>query len=460
MRLRFFDLLAYFGQKFASIPTYENIIRSFKQFKEQLLAKHPIESKLIYAQVLFEYYNLLPNKQKISSVEYLFEAKFLLIELYTDHIENRARIIDFKLGYCLELLSGCLAQLSRFFEPLYYINIAKHYSSQQTNFHYITALTLEAVQKSTCTNFQGLLLLKIVDSCVSAKRNPLLPMEQKQAMDQIELSTRSLIKRFKLKLPKLRAHKKIILAGTNKYIDYEKFCLDKQLYLSEHSFYCNCKMSLRDDIKIKSSHLHTQIEWVINFDAIVNLLVYNFILARKNFYDSLKRTKISHYNVQKINRPSAKENLKITLLKEAFRQCYSILDKIAIGVLEAMSIDYSVKKSYYFYSIWKPTLISEELYAQNFYLTSLRSISMDLEDQPFSAFKEFRKIRNAIEHDFLLVNDDQDQPKQLSKRTIVISESVLRERTELLLILTKSAIFSFVYLIRKQSIGLHNIKED
>ncbi len=76
------------------------------------------------------------------------------------------------------------------------------------------------------------------------------------------------------------------------------------------------------------------------------------------------------------------------------------------------------------------------------HLASLFSLAIEL-DQGNGAFKNYKKIRNLMEHDFFPVSADNAESMALSD---------FEKFTFELLKITRSAIFSFVFLIRNETI--------
>ena len=100
--------------------------------------------------------------------------------------------------------------------------------------------------------------------------------------------------------------------------------------------------------------------------------------------------------------------------------------------------------------MWDLELITDEHYLDNFYLVSLRSIAKDLDRSEYSALREFKFIRNKLEHDSLIIIHD-EKLKGHFKETSSFLKKDLIEKTLLLLMLTKSAMLTFTYFLRRQS---------
>lgn len=237
---------------------------------------------------------------------------------------------------------------------------------------------------------------------------------------------------------------------------YLKFCKSNNLILNEHAFYCNCSQSLKDNLKIETRHKHTKIDWVKRYEDILQMLIKNFAYARRNYFNSLDDTTNNSCNQEfTLN----EEDIKKEHLKSAFGDCYRILDKIAMAVLDALDINYKnifkendIKNNVTFLNLWDfDDLFNIEFIELNPYLMTLYSIAKDLDrDKKISAFTKFRGVRNSIEHKLFFITA---KPQNNEKDIVYITKGELNNYCSVLLHLTKSAIFSFTYFIRKESIS-------
>lgn len=263
IHLGFLDTLNFYAQQYSCKQTCLNVINFFEksELKSKLFSKHTAISSLIYAEALLIYHNIIKFDESAYSfdkTEYLIKSKSYLWKIYIQHIEGKNILNHLELSHSLTLLSRSLTELSRWFEPLYYLSIAKVSLKNNPNVEYTRALLLEAIKEKTCLNFNGLLLLEIVDTCMEARKMPKILNEQKKQLIKIERKCRKNVKEFKLSFSVLRKHKSKIYKTTNNYNPYIKFCTDNQLYINEHSFYCKCSKSIIDDLKIETSPLLAQ----------------------------------------------------------------------------------------------------------------------------------------------------------------------------------------------------------
>ncbi|ADR23465.1 hypothetical protein MATR_26830 [Marivirga tractuosa] len=470
VHLGFFETLNFYAQQYSSKQTFLNVIAEFEKpnLKSKLFSKHTVRSSIIYAETLIMYYNLIKLENPTNSFEIsenLIKAKSYLWKVYIQHLEGKNILNETDLSSCLTLLSLSLTELSRWFEPLYYLNIAKKYLHINANVDYTRALLLEAIKQKTCLSYNGLLLLKIIDYCLEAKKSGNILVEQKQQLIRVETQSRKFIKDQKLSIKNLRKHYTKIVKQKDNFNSYNQFCIENQLYLNEHSFFCQCPSAIRDDLQIETNHPHTQINWVQQFESILEVSIYDFILARHNYYKSLDKVNIHGFHVNSIKRGATKKNIKNALLKNSFKTLYSILDQLAHGIFQVMEIDYQKKlknkfpnknerPKIYFLNMWDQGLglFEDKDFESNYYLISLYSIARDLSKDKYAALSSFRSIRNAMEHKILhVVGSDTELKHYKSMNEEAFTKLELIEKTKILMILTKSAIFSFVYLIRHQS---------
>lgn len=462
VHLFMFDSLIEYSKKFESIETLDNIIKSIEkpELKGKLFSKLPIKSKIIYGQVLFYRYELENRKcnGKFSKelTNFLLKSKFYLLKVYTQHLEAKITLSENQLSTCLSYLSICLSQLSRWFEPIYYLGLINQ--KNNPNIDYLYAINLDAIKRKTCLDYNGLLILKIIDKCLSVKKNPISHQLQLSQSIELEKENRLLLKKHNLNISTLRNHKKNTTESFKEYNDYKTFCIRNHLYLNEHSFFCNCNSATTDNLSIKTNHQHTQTSWAKNFEEIIESVTYDFINSRYNYYKSLNSTNLNGFYVSQIKRVDSKIKLKNSFLKNSFKMCYSILDQIAYGILQVLNIDYNsiLLEKYeeknkipkiYFFNIWDEPLFKDSHFGNNFYLISLYSISKDLDNTKFSALREFKQVRNAMEHKIFKISND----KESNLKEGIYNRNELMEKTKLLLLFTKSCILSFNNLIRLES---------
>lgn len=331
-QLLFFDTLNFYAQQYRSVKTYENIVASFESndLKQKLFCKFPVKAKLTYAETLFQYYSLVKNEEPVFSFEktnLLIKAKYYLWTLYMHHIDGKTKLNNRELSQCLTILAFCLGELSRWFEPLYYLEKARSQLPENPNVSYARALILKTVKEKTCLNYNAVLVLAIIDYCRDAMSSSVILLQQRDQLKMLEAGERKFLTTQKQSIAKIRAHRLKIDRVYRTYNAYKKFCVDEQLFINEHSFFCNCAKATSDSLRVETKHQHTRIDWAKQFEVLIDMFVADFALARKNYYHSLDGTKIPELITKRHRRYTHDKEEKVALLKNSFRTLYSLLDR-------------------------------------------------------------------------------------------------------------------------------------
>lgn len=153
------------------------------------------------------------------------------------------------------------------------------------------------------------------------------------------------------------------------------------------------------------------------------------------------------------------------MLRVSYRICYSILDKIALGICKLYKIS-EPGENIFFERFWNPGKKStrwEKLnQVKNIHLNALYSIACDLNTKK-GELKHFKTWRNKLEHEALILKNNFETDDELglfndNNFFECVNEQEFKEKTLHLLQLTRSAIFSFVYCVRLETID--NISGD
>jgi hypothetical protein len=452
----FLETFLQYASYYDSAQTYQNIIKYYEksEFKAGLFSKFPYQSKYTYAAALFSFYQL--SKKEDGSnynelTDYLLIAKHQLLRIYSQFIEGKIKLKENQLGNCLSLLAAILGELSRWFEPIYYIEKLDKLNIYTPNMRYVFVLIMVSLRDKTCLNYNGLLLLKVIDDCNLILSDPNVMENQKEQIRTLKLDYRNDLRKNNLKITELRKHQRDNAKEVKNRKGIVKYFVDNDLYLTEHAFYCKCKKATIDNLSIKTSHTHTQSAWCAEHQKVLDSIKTDYITARSNLYCSLDGVPFgAHINGTSKKAINAIE-LKNSFLSLSFKTCYSILDKIGAEIFKALGIEIEKynknkkqKNNIYFLNMWDLELITDEHYLDNFYLVSLRSIAKDLDSSEYSALREFKFIRNKLEHDSLIIIHD-EKLKGHFKETSSFLKKDLIEKTLLLLMLTKSAMLTFTY---------------
>ncbi|NOQ23471.1 MAG: hypothetical protein GQ565_12600 [Candidatus Aegiribacteria sp.] len=253
--------------------------------------------------------------------------------------------------------------------------------------------------------------------------------------------------------------------------DYWKFCLANHLALSEHSLYCKCAGARRDDLSIVKQSGSIAGDFVPRLELLLNRLKSEFCYARALYYqslrpetkwptDSFQGTYTEQYEGEAIG-------IEEEFLRNSFRLCFGILDRIAQGLNELFSFA-EPEEHLYFESFWRKNgksgndrwnLINNQ---DNKSLVALFSLATDLNKQK-GEWGFFKTYRNLMEHGLLVLleNGYAELPSHISPQRIqceAVPISEFKEHTMQMLQFTRSAIFSFAYCVRLE--GVKKLKKD
>ncbi|MGP4118359.1 LA2681 family HEPN domain-containing protein [Psychrobacter aquimaris] len=245
--------------------------------------------------------------------------------------------------------------------------------------------------------------------------------------------------------------------------EYRKWCLDNFLSLSEHGLYCKCYGSARDNLTIPLTTRSISGDFIYFMEKVLNRLKSEFGLARLMLFE------YGGADIDKITEDEAcyselydNELLGINIekLRTAFRICFGILDKIGNAIALLFDLQPRGKnnkvRNASFHTFWELDK-KERLEKFNSYgnagLIGLYSIACDLNYSLKGELNFYKQWRNALEHSFVFIYDD-DKPEENQSLTNYygepefISKAEFIESAEHVLQLTRSAIFSFVYAVR------------
>lgn len=266
-------------------------------------------------------------------------------------------------------------------------------------------------------------------------------------------------------LDQLRGQGEELQRESTEHSAYRQFTLRHHLGLSEHSLYCHCKGSRRDDLRIATNRTPVTGDRVPRFEHILNRLKAEFAAARLLYYQATTDQSWDLHE-QEVTYAELFEGETVSigteLLRTSFRLCLGILDKIALGICELYDVAESHEKLY-FESFWQSpahkgkagtrwtTLIAR---SKNPALVALYSQATDLgHDGEWSLFKAWR---NDLEHRFLILTDEATPPDRWNARegtfgTRCVALAEFTQQTLHLLQFTRSAIFNFTYCARHET---------
>ena len=237
---------------------------------------------------------------------------------------------------------------------------------------------------------------------------------------------------------------------------YRKFCLDNYLTLSEHALYCNCIGSAKDDLTITSLETYSA-DFVRPMERSLNRIKSEFAFARYLYYKYLHRKLDDEFqNDLYFYHLPERESLGIGVekLRTAFRLCFGILDKIANAICKLYDAS-PPSGTVSFQSFWQLDKDGRRQKFESFKnpgLLALYSIATDLNDKKNGEWANYKELRNNLEHDFVIVHNNDTSHTCDKKDVILIKESDFVNNLERLFQLTRSAVFSFVFTVRDKII--------
>ncbi len=398
---------------------------------------------------------IIKNNQKengVPEVETMYEIKGTI----SNAIENYWRALQIEIDeeekYNIRNnLSNALLRTGRYIEALTLLelNIKSLPERWQSNGSFADVL-IKLIKESSIPTTASLF-------CVIAENY--FKVAEAQLNEPEKVRVRSVINWCKLELEEFNMvlTKDLIIENRTeemrdfeKNTDYRKLVLENSLSINEHAVYCMCLNSAKDTLKIGapqgSMHLAKAKVFPI-LDGLVNRILSEFAYARLLYLNYTAEKKTDYPVDLDFSTLSGNEVLgyQIEQVRASYRIAYSILDKIANGILILFGIDKDRRMSYFedVFDIYKDKL--EEI--NNIHLTALYSLSLDL-NRGNGSLKHFKDKRNEMEHGYLAVHNENGIIPEITS----ISDAELKQFTFEVLQLARAAIFSFVFLIRTETI--------
>lgn len=181
---------------------------------------------------------------------------------------------------------------------------------------------------------------------------------------------------------------------------YRKFCIDNFLTLNEHSLYCNCIATSKDELQIGIPNAVFNSKLLPKLELLLNRIKSEYAFARWNYYKSLTDEAFDYDVTFSELFEDEVINSQSEALRASFRICYGILDKIALGICKLYGTEGG---NIYFERFWEDKNRKEVLDKQkNIHLNALSSIANDLNSKR-GELKHFKNWRNKIEHNLLIL---------------------------------------------------------
>jgi hypothetical protein len=242
----------------------------------------------------------------------------------------------------------------------------------------------------------------------------------------------------------------------NDHSIFRKYCITNFLTLNEHSIYCNCSATRKDDLQIGVRHGMFKGKIVPELELLLNRIKSEFALSRWLYFKSLQAESEVEFDILFSELLDGEIiNSQSEMQRTSFRLCYGILDKIALGICKLYGLD---NNRIHFETFWDEKKRKEQFnQIKNIHLNALYSIACDL-NTTTGELKHFKKWRNDLEHNLLVLKDTSKPEFDVLKLfkdedfvTIVDAED-FKNKTLHLMQLTRAAIFSFVFCVRLQTI--------
>lgn len=434
--------------------TAENVIGELEKYFELTSNdnKDYFNIRYLYGYAHINYYQFSPGEYHVDksqlAIERLNKSKKIFYGMYTSYVENKTVLSNINLENTLIALCASLLLSYRFYEADCYLQILKNINPKPIEVNYLQIQILTEVKTNTCISYNNLINLRVIDEAKKAKRKdgnikniqlPSILKKEKESRSEIQTSGAT-IKELRFQYKKFHKSNKSI----NKYNQYFS---EHNLFLTEHNFYCNCDSIYKDELQIETTHSHTQVDWIKNEQLKLNQIKHDFILSRKLHFDSLITSIKRGFN---LNNSHSKPLIRISCLKSSFRLNYSLLDNLSFLILDSLKINYSKKiRQISFTKFWDLELISPAVLKENLYLRTLKSITEELDNTELAALKQFRKIRNLLEHRVLHVRFDIEDD-DIANNSLPFDNLV--KYNLILLRITKSAILTYIYMLRRKTV--------
>ena len=401
-----------------------------------------LEKKIsVELELEFDYYQ--------SVITYLLPAQNLLQICFKEGIVERKLVSQANRNYILLHMSYVAAELNRWIEFHYYLNFIP-ILERDASFYIMDAFNLEAYYDFTHCSKYSALTTKIIEVCKKCLEFN-LPAYNKKPIEEILNKHVDIAKYYGSQL---------LLHKSFKYnhSKYRRWCLDNNLTLNEHSLYCDCENSKRDNLMLKTSHPHTKKKWLWSFQILIEQLKFDFDKVRLNFYNATQEN-VSLANSRSVQSKFKDSNLytsfRSRLLIESFKGTYSILDRIAVAFVSIF--DDLTDKPIYFHDL-ADRLKNKTSIKKNKYVIAIESIAYEINHQSENAtLNEYKIWRDAIEHNFFYLIKDNATISEVSdkysnlNRVSFANIHLFTSRTEHFMQLCKSAILTLCFLLREET---------
>ena len=257
-----------------------------------------------------------------------------------------------------------------------------------------------------------------------------------------------------------------VLQNGEEYASHDAYwlwCLRKSLALCEHSLYCPCAGARRDDLSILTPNGALSGPDVPGMELLLNRLKSEYCLSRALLYQSETDDGRLKWNVDPCQGTFTDllddevTGLEPEFLRTSFRLCFGILDRIARGVCEFLSLS-TDRESIYFNSFWRAGGKENSRWdvlstVSDPGIIALYSLATDLNEKGGGEWSRLKQYRNLFEHEVGIVcyGDELESPAWLEPEKFRrISVRRLRSDATDALRFTRAAIFYFTFFVRSR----------
>ncbi len=392
--------------------------------------------------------------EQVSTFDLTFSSIETLVEAKNDYWKSikEARKVNEEFPEQYVNLANCLKRQFRLSEALWYYDSIRELAPEIPQ-SWINRSEALLMLNTVSNSYSGKMLQEISSGYDHASRSKFVPPDYANYYGEQA-------KRFRQSISE-NDH-----AETQKEFEelseYRKYCCRSSLTLSEHGLYCSCAGAARDNLTIPLAATTVGGVFVPQMEAVLNRLKSEFSMARRCYFEYAEaEVDIDLIHEECFTDLETNECLGLDFekLRTAFRLCFGVLDKIGLAICEHHSLK---PKSgiVYFQSFWQLDRDNrrekfEEIKTPG--LLALYSIATDLNEHKNGEWKNFKRLRNAMEHGFLVIAppgsvNDIFGAYELSDDVEIVGLDVFEKMVEQMIQLTRSAIFSFVFHFRQKGL--------
>lgn len=455
----------------ASIQQEESVLRKALELLNEI-PEQALQPTLLYeflklkGECLLDIYNHVnfegtDFETYYTYYSYLLEARYCFSRLVEAALEGKILPEAPKLPEVILHYARTLTHLNRLAEPFYSLQSLKTANFKDSSL-LIRTLLFEAIRKYTCDSTNPLLLLRESDAIKKALRSPHIDKRNSPFLHQSQIEVTELLQQYEAAhgmgssdLCKIRVQ---VAKAKQQYDEQTKFLLKHNLLLNEHALYCECERGVKDNLVIPAGCKHTHTAWVMPWRQALEQIKLTYIEGRNSLVRYEFPEKGYSYQSDFIHEDIV-ISLTATQLVQAFKSTFSALDKIASTCNELLGTN---EKRVYFHTYFSDIKVLKKIFdlGDNEYLLALHSIALDLGSadkswQHLVSFPDYKVWRNDAEHNQLWLVRENANIDELRQKSLTVGsyirEAEFKKKTIQLLQLCRSAIFAYVWFVRRTS---------